>query len=83
MRRYASGGPVIKAQQIATDQAGGRSARAMKWVQSCGGSLQELNTAEPIYRVRPKQGEAPLNSLGRGAPGDATTSSGPFVCIVP
>ena len=39
---------------------------------------QELNTAELIYRVRPKQGEAPLNSLGRGGPGDATTSSGPF-----
>ena len=33
--------------------------------------------------MRPKQGEAPLNSLGRGGPGDATTSPGPspFVTI--
>ena len=31
--------------------------------------------------MRPQQGEAPLNSLGRGGPGDATTSPGPFaVC---
>ena len=27
--------------------------------------------------MRPQQGEAPLNSLGRGGPGDATTSPGP------
>ena len=34
--------------------------------------------------MRPKQGESPLNSLGRGGPGDATTSPGPSaVCNVP